>query len=114
MPQWLARVDHALSRLHLERVFLGRHKFYHFRVWYRDKLASFVREVLLDPTSLSRPYLNGEKVERLVHDHLSGRRNHTLGLHKLLTAELLQRTLFDTTSASLAPCENISHHLVGT
>ncbi|MDR3736677.1 MAG: asparagine synthase-related protein, partial [Acidobacteriaceae bacterium] len=27
MPQSVARVDHALSRLHLEQLFLGRHKF---------------------------------------------------------------------------------------
>src|SRR5262249_25939233 len=41
MPQWLARVDHALSPLHLERLFLGRHKFCHYRVWYRDTLAGY-------------------------------------------------------------------------
>src|SRR5262249_31996834 len=35
MPQWLARIDHIVAPLHLERLFLGRHKFYHFRVWYR-------------------------------------------------------------------------------
>src|SRR5439155_16351081 len=31
MPQWLAQIDHALTSMHLERLFLGRHKFYHFR-----------------------------------------------------------------------------------
>ena len=36
MPQAVARVDHALSALHLERLFLGRHKVFHFRIWYRD------------------------------------------------------------------------------
>ncbi len=32
MPQWLARLDHLVSPLRLERAFLGRHKYYHFRV----------------------------------------------------------------------------------
>ena len=36
MPQWLAGIDHMLKKLHLERLFLGRHKFCHYRVWYRD------------------------------------------------------------------------------
>ena len=34
MPQWMARIDHLLAPLHLERLFLGWHKYYHFRVWY--------------------------------------------------------------------------------
>ena len=56
MPQWLSRIDHFLSPLRLERLFLGRHKLLHFRVWYRDALADYVREILLDRRTLSRPY----------------------------------------------------------
>ena len=37
--------------------FLGRHKTFHFRVWYRDALAGYVQEMLLDPRSLSRSYI---------------------------------------------------------
>src|SRR5262249_8361517 len=48
MPHWLAKIDNALMPMHLERLFLGRHKFYHFRLWYRDSLADDVRSVLLD------------------------------------------------------------------
>ena len=72
MPQWVATIDHALARLHLERLFLGRHKFYHFRVWYRDGLANYVREMLLDRRTLSRPYLIGSRVEAMVREHLNG------------------------------------------
>ena len=52
MPQWVARIDHVFSSFHLERLFLGRHKVFHFRVWYRDALAEYVREMLLDSRSL--------------------------------------------------------------
>ena len=48
MPGWLARLDHLLAGMRLERLFLGRQKFYHFRVWYRDQLAPHIKEVLLD------------------------------------------------------------------
>jgi asparagine synthase (glutamine-hydrolysing) len=91
MPQWVARIDHALSPLHLERLFLGRHKVFHFRVWYRDVLAGYVREILLDPRSLSRPYIERKGLETVVEGHLKGNRNYTNDLHKLLTLELVHR-----------------------
>jgi asparagine synthase (glutamine-hydrolysing) len=91
MPQSVARIDHFLSRLRLERLFLGRHKLLHFRIWYRDRLAEYVRQMLLDPLTLSRPYLNKKTVETVVTSHLNGSQNHTVTIHKLLTLELLQR-----------------------
>jgi asparagine synthase (glutamine-hydrolysing) len=95
MPQWLTRMDHYFSHLHFERLFLGRHKLLHFRVWYRDALSKFVRDVLLDSRTLGRPYLDRKGVESVVHGHLSGTRNCTTDIHKLLTLELVQRLFFD-------------------
>lgn len=95
MPQWLARADHALSRFRLERLFLGRHKVSHFRSWYRDSLASYVKEVLLDPRSLSRPYIQPEGIRAIVRGHLKGSRNFTAEIHKLLTLEIFHRLLID-------------------
>lgn len=95
MPQWVARIDSVLSPLHLERLFLGRHKYYHFRVWYRDALSRYVREMLLDPRTLSRPYLERSGVETIVKGHLKGDRNYTTAIHKVLTLELLHRLFID-------------------
>jgi asparagine synthase (glutamine-hydrolysing) len=95
MPQWLARIDHALWFLQLERLFLGKHKFCHFRVWYRDALASYIREILLDPRTLTRPYLQRSQVETVVEGHLKGDRNYTTAIHKLLTLEHLHRLFLD-------------------
>lgn len=95
MPQRIAQVDHLLSPLHLERLFLGRHKFNHFRVWYRDALSEYVRQVLLDSQALSRPYLNRNGVEAIVRGHLKGNRNYTTEIHQLLTLELVHRLFFD-------------------
>jgi asparagine synthase (glutamine-hydrolysing) len=100
MPQIVARADHALSKLRLERLFLGRHKFYHYRIWYRDALADYVREILLDSRTLSRPYLQSQSVKRMVEGHLKGNRNYTLEIHKLLTLEHLHRQFIDTAGAS--------------
>ncbi len=95
MPQAVARVDHALYALRLERLFLGRHKVFHFRIWYRDLLAGYVRETLLDPRSLSRPYIQRKRLEDVVAGHLKGDRNYTNEIHKLLTLELIHRLFLD-------------------
>jgi asparagine synthase (glutamine-hydrolysing) len=95
MPQWVARIDHALSLFHLERLFLGRHKYCHFRLWYRDALSKYVQEMLLDPLTLSRPYLDRKAVEAMIQGHLRGDRNYTTEIHKLLSVELLHRLFID-------------------
>jgi asparagine synthase (glutamine-hydrolysing) len=96
MPQWVARVDHLFAPLHLERIWLGRHKVFHFRVWYRDELANYVREMLLDPRSLARPYVVPKTVETIVAGHLGGGRNYTTEIHRLLTLELTHRLFLDS------------------
>jgi asparagine synthase (glutamine-hydrolysing) len=95
MPQWVAKVDHFLSPLHLERLFLGRHKFAHFRVWYRDALSEYIRQMLLDSRTLSRPYLDREGVEAVVRGHTKGNQNYTMEIHRLLTLELVHRLFLD-------------------
>lgn len=92
MPAWLARSDHVLRGLHLERLFLGRHKFYHFRLWYKNELRDFLRESSAQMQSAA-PFLRDGVVQRLVNEHISGRANHTVELHKLLSVGLLLRTL---------------------
>ncbi len=95
MPQWASCVDHILSPLHLDRLFLGRHKFSHFRVWYRDNLFQYLKDVLLDSRTLGRPYLKKRSVEEMVTSHIEGRRNYTWEIHRLLTSELFQRKLIE-------------------
>jgi asparagine synthase (glutamine-hydrolysing) len=95
MPQWLAKLDGWMRPLHVERLFLGRQKFYHFRTWYRDELSGHVKEVLLDPRTLGRPYLDGRRVEQIVTAHVKGGGNYTWEIHKLLTSELIQRELIE-------------------
>jgi asparagine synthase (glutamine-hydrolysing) len=95
MPQWVAKVDHALAPLHLERIWMGRHKLFHFRWWYRTILAKYVQDILLDPRTLARPYLERSGVEAVVRGHLKGNRNYTTEIHRLLSLELLHRLFVD-------------------
>ena len=95
MPKWLSIMDHILAPLRLERLFLGRHKFYHFRIWYRDNLAQYLKDILLDPISLNRPYLEGGRIQKIVQRHIRGQENFTTEINYLLTAELIQRILIE-------------------
>jgi asparagine synthase (glutamine-hydrolysing) len=94
MPQWLATAEWAIRPLALERLFLGRHKFHHFRTFYRDELADYVREILLDARSKSRPHLNGRFLETMIDGHTRGYRNYTIEL-QVLSCELVYRLLIE-------------------
>jgi asparagine synthase (glutamine-hydrolysing) len=88
MPPWLTPVDRTLGGLKWDRLFLGRHKFYHFRTWYRHELAAHLREC---NTGTGNACYQDGTVGRIIGGHLSGRSNHTLDLHKLLTVQLIDR-----------------------
>jgi len=94
MPNFLSPFDFLLKPFHPEKLFLGRHKFYHFRIWYRDILKEYVQEILLDEATLSRPYLNRPLVEKIIKSHIKGIQNHTYEIHKLLSIELINRLFF--------------------
>lgn len=96
MPQRLVRLDRLLKPFRLERQFLGRHKFVHLRVWYRDELSGYIKGVLLDRRTLSRPYLDGSWLEKAVCDHVRGLANHTLAINQMLTIELIHRLFVDS------------------
>jgi asparagine synthase (glutamine-hydrolysing) len=95
MPQWLSKIDYTFKCLHIEKLFLGRHKFAHFRLWYRDELASYVKEILLDNRTNNRAYYNKHFLEKMVKGHTSGYRNYTREITKVLTVELINRLLIE-------------------
>ena len=85
----------CFAPLHLEKLFLGRHKVAHFRVWYRDELSPWLREILLDSDARSRPYLRANSLEEMLKAHITGQRNYTFEIHKILTLEFIQRKLIE-------------------
>ena len=95
MPQWMARLDHAFNSFHFERLFLGRHKFYHFRTWYKNDLSGYVREILLDKRALDRPYLNKDFLPKMLDGHRNGTANFTVEINKMVTVELIHRLFLD-------------------
>lgn len=95
MPQWLERIHHRLGPLSMEKLLIGRHRFAHFRVWFREQLASYVREMLLDARTARRPFFNHRFVEQMVQRHVAGERNFTDDIERVLTVELACRQFID-------------------
>ena len=93
-PDWLVR-SHLLHLLPMEKHLLGRHKFYHFRLWMREHLSRPIREILTyDSESALSPYINHKTLEEILDDHFQERRNCTSEIDNILTLALTCKLLF--------------------
>jgi|SoiMetStandDraft_2_1073263.scaffolds.fasta_scaffold08150_2 asparagine synthase (glutamine-hydrolysing) len=63
--------------------------------WFRGDVNVFAREVLLDGPTARRGFLDGERVERALADHLAGRQNVGAVIWSLLIFELWCRQVLD-------------------
>jgi asparagine synthase (glutamine-hydrolysing) len=70
--------------------------------WFRGDVGSLFADTLLSPRSLGRGLFERPAVERLVNDHVKGRRDHTLRLWLLVVLELWQRQYVDAPAAAHA------------
>ena len=64
-------------------------------VWFRGGLAGIFSDVLGSATTRQRGYFEPTFVDRLVQEHLAGKRDHTLRLWQLLVFELWHRQYLD-------------------
>ena len=64
-------------------------------VWFRGRLRDFVADTLQSQRARERGYFQARFVDRVVREHLAGRRDHTLRLWQLLMFELWHRTYLD-------------------
>ena len=56
-------------------------------VWFRGSLRELFADTLLSPRSLQRGYFEAAFIRGLIHEHLSGRRDHTFRLWQLVVFE---------------------------
>jgi len=75
-------------------------------VWFRGNLRELFADTLLSPASLQRGYFEAPFVRRIVDEHLSGRRDHTLRLWQLVVFErwhrlYAQRTAFPISAPAI-------------
>lgn len=70
--------------------------------WFRGALRDFVIDTLHSPRALQRGYFQQGFVNRVITEHLTGRRDHTLRLWQLLMFELWHRRYLDGSSLPLS------------
>jgi asparagine synthase (glutamine-hydrolysing) len=67
--------------------------------WSRHELKDLILNVLLDPRTLQRGYLNPPAVRQLLDEHFRGRRNHAGRIWRLLMFELWHRNYLEKIQA---------------
>ena len=70
--------------------------------WFRGDLRDFFSDVLLSQRARERGYFNHRFVNRIVREHLAGRRDHTLRLWALVVFELWHRQYLDPAPKAFA------------
>ena len=63
--------------------------------WFRGELKDELRSVLLDPVAQNRGWFRPESVERLINEHVEGRKDHAYRLWALLMLEMWFRNYID-------------------
>jgi asparagine synthetase B (glutamine-hydrolysing) len=63
--------------------------------WMRNELKGQFLDLLLEPRTLQRGYFRPQAVRTLVKEHLSGRRNRSGVLWKMLILELWHRNFLE-------------------
>jgi asparagine synthase (glutamine-hydrolysing) len=85
-PDWVARLTASGPASLIPRAFLGRHKFQHFRPWYRRELADVVRDTLGEGNlGELGAWFDRRNVQRMVEQHLAGQANYTDEIDKMMT-----------------------------
>jgi asparagine synthase (glutamine-hydrolysing) len=74
-------------------------------VWFRGGLSDLLSDVLTSPRTRQRGYFQASFVDRLVEEHRTGKRDHTLRLWQLMVFELWHREYLDS-NAPVAAAES--------
>jgi asparagine synthase (glutamine-hydrolysing) len=67
--------------------------------WYRGPSMDYIKSILFDRRTRERPWFDHAFVERCLHEHFEGRRNHRLMIWSLLSVEWIQRHFVDGDTA---------------
>jgi asparagine synthase (glutamine-hydrolysing) len=73
--------------------------------WMRNQLRRDLLQLLLEPQTIQRGYFNREAVARVIHEHTTGRRDHSGSLWVLLVFELWQRQFRHSRQSGERPAE---------
>ena len=93
LPGWLTPLDPAFKTMTARLGVSGRHKFLHYPSWFRNELAPYVSEMVME-AGHRNSFWNPDFLKGAAVDHISGRRNHSREINLILTLESVDRQLF--------------------
>jgi asparagine synthase (glutamine-hydrolysing) len=95
MPHLLTRLEPLWGQSWLQHMILGHNQFINYRLWLRNELQEFAKEILMDESTLSRPYFDRKFLMQMVRDHFNGRANYTNEIGAILSFEIWHRLFVD-------------------
>jgi asparagine synthase (glutamine-hydrolysing) len=98
MPDRLLLLDPLFGYLNSGPGIIGRHKFLHYRRWFRNELAAGVREILADPSTRQSPYWNSQFLDRIAGEHIGGQKNYVREINAVLALQAVERLLIRMSS----------------
>lgn len=96
MTHLVGKLDYlVISPLQLDRLVMGFADFRRYRTWFRDQLADYLQDILLDQKTLNRPYWEMKNFKKMVYDHIHGKGTYLREIRKALQVELTHRVLVE-------------------
>jgi asparagine synthase (glutamine-hydrolysing) len=92
LPRALMPLDAAIGRLATFGL-IGQHKYLPYRVWFRNELATYIRDVLTDDATLRMGYWNRTFLATLADAHVKGHQNFVREIHAVITLAAVDRLL---------------------
>ena len=81
---------------------------YQYSDWLRKELQPWIKEIVLDPKTLSRSIIQKSFIEAAVNDHMAGRKDWAEFLFNLATFELWMRMFLENAPIPKVACINPS------
>jgi asparagine synthase (glutamine-hydrolysing) len=105
LPSKLSLFEPLVRPLAARMQHFGSHRYLHYHNWFRNELASYVKESLTDIQTLQSLFWKKEFLMHMSDEHLSGRKNYAPEINAVLTLGTIERLLFRTFSrSSEIPC----------
>jgi len=90
-------VKRRINRITGKNIFEDTRNYADYDDWMREnkKLREYILDILLDERTLARPYFNPNCIKEILDLHMSGKKNYSELIGRLLTFELWHRQFLD-------------------
>ncbi len=92
LPHWFSGFDAAVAQFSSGSAIFGRHKFLHYRRWFRQQFAAYLRGAL--ENAQMSAFWNRAFLDQMAEEHISGRKNYVGEIDLVLTLEAVERLFF--------------------